>query len=108
MTLIAGKPSMLAFKKVASFLVIELVGVPFNEREVRTVVIGVAAYAFLTRPRGNVIGGVQPALVGHARPNIRVTADAAELRLATTDLVAVRAMHRTVQELVLPRQRARR
>ena len=99
---------MLAFQKVAGFLVIELVGIPLDEREIRAVVIGVAAHAFLAGPRGNVVRGVQSALVGDARPNIRVTADAAELRFAATDLVAVGAMHRAIQKLMLARERARR
>jgi len=45
--LIAGEAGVFALEQVARFFVIELIGVPFNKREVYAIVIGVAAYAFL-------------------------------------------------------------
>jgi hypothetical protein len=45
---------------------------------------------------------VKSPLGHHARTDIRVASDAAELRLAPTDLVAIGAVHGAVEKLVLP------
>ena len=106
--LVAGQPRVFAFEKVAGFLVIELIRIPFDEREIRAVVVGVTAHALLAGACRNVIRAMQPALLRHPRADIRVTADAFELRLAATELVAFRTVNGSVEELVLTREWAGR
>ena len=68
--------------------------------------VGVTAHALLAGACGNVIRGMQAALFRDPRADIRVTTDALELRLAAAQLVAFRAVNRSVEELVLPREGA--
>jgi hypothetical protein len=105
---IAGQAGMFAFQQISGFFVIELVRIPLYQRKIFAVVIRVAAHAFLAGARGDVIGPVQPAFSGDSRSNIGVTADALELRLAAPDFMAIGAVQRPVEKLVLPRERARR
>src|SRR5579862_1518006 len=106
--LIAGEAGVFALEQVARFFVIELIGVPFDKREVHAIVIGVAAYAFLAGTSGYVIGSVQSALGGDPRADVGVAADAAELRLTAADLVAVGAVGGAVECLVRAGQGAGR
>ena len=106
--LIAGEAGVFALEQVARFFVIELIGVPFNKREIHAIVIGVTAYAFLAGTGGYVIGGVQSALGGDPRADVGVAADAAELRLTAADLVAVGAVGGAVECLVRAGQGAGR
>jgi len=55
---------MLAFEKISSFLVIEGLNVPFDQREVLSIVFGVAAGAFLAGAGRNVVGSVQAPSTG--------------------------------------------
>src|SRR6266545_590589 len=54
-TLVASQARVLAFQKVAGFLVIELIRIPFDQREVGAIVVGMTTHALLARARGNVI-----------------------------------------------------
>ena len=108
MAFLAIQPRVFAFEKVSGFLVIELFGIPFDQREVRSIVIGVAAHTLLARSSGDVIRPVQAALGGDARTNVGMAPDAAKFRLATPDLMAVGAVHGAVEKLMLPGQRTRR
>src|SRR5262252_2612060 len=69
--------------------------------------IGMTAYAFLTRAGRNAIRSVQSTLLRHPRPNVRMAANAFELRLTAAQPVAFRAVSRSVEELMLPRQWSR-
>jgi len=104
MTLVAGEPGVLAFQQVAGFFVVELIRVPFDQREIRAIVVGMAAHALLAGACGNVIRAMQPALFRHPRSDIGVTADALELRLTAAKLVTFGAVNRSIQELVLTRE----
>ena len=106
--LVAGQTGMFAFQQISGFLVVKLVRIPLDQREIRPIVIGVAADAFLAGAGQNVIGPVQPALGGDSRANIGVAADAFELRLAAAELVAVGAVGGSVEKLMWLRQRAGR
>jgi hypothetical protein len=106
--LIAGKAGVLAFQQISGLFVIELIGVPFNKRETHAVVIGVTTDALLAGTRRYVIGAVQATLGGHARADVGVAADASELRLTSSDLVAVRAVSRAVEKLMRARERSGR
>jgi hypothetical protein len=105
---IAGQAGMFAFQQVSGFFVIEFVRIPLDQRKIFAVVIRVTAHAFLAGARGDVIGPMQPAFGGDSRANIGVTADALELRLAASDFVAIGAVQRPVEKLMLPRERAGR
>ena len=108
MALIAGQAGVFAFQQVAGFLVVELVRIPLDERKIHSVVIRMAAYAFLAGAGRNVIGAVQPAFGGDSRPDIGVTADALELWLTSSDLMTIGAVQGPIQKLVWPRQWAGR
>ena len=108
MTSAALDRDMFTFQSVAGLLVIEDLRIPLNKWEVLAVMIGVAAYALLAGPGGDVIRPVQTALGGDARTNVGMTPDASKFRLAPTDLVAVGAVHGAVEKLMLPGQRPRR
>lgn len=58
MALIASQPRVFALQQVACFLVIELIGIPLDQRETRPIVIGMATHAFLAGALRNVIGAV--------------------------------------------------
>ena len=108
MAFVALQPRVLAFEKVAGFLVVEFFRIPLDQRKIRPVVIGVAAYALLAGPGGNVVRRVEATLGGYARADVRMASNAAELRLAPADLVAVGAVHGAVKKLVLLCERAGR
>ena len=103
--LVAREAGVLAFEQVARFFVIELIGVPFNKREVHAVVIGVTAYAFLTGAGGYVIGSVESTLGGDARADVGVATDAAKLGLSTSELVTVGAVGGAFERLMWAGQR---
>ena len=108
MAFVALQPRVLAFEKVAGFLVVEFFRIPLDQRKIRPVVIGVAAHALLAGPGGNVVRRVEATLGGYARADVRMASNAAELRLAPADLVAVGAVHGAVKKLVLLCKRAGR
>lgn len=53
---------MLALQNVACLLVIESLDVPFDERKIFAVVIGMTAGAILVRPGLDVVRSVQPSV----------------------------------------------
>lgn len=106
--LVAGEASVLAFEHVARFFVIELVGVPLDEREIQPIVIGMAANALLAGAGRNVIRGVQSALGGDARADVGVATNAFEFWLPAADFVAVGAVGSTVEVLMGACEWARR
>ena len=99
MALFAVQAGVLALEHVASFLVIEGFDVPLDQREIETVMIGVAAGALLTGTRRDVVSGVQ-ALVGRdPGSNLGMTLHTLQLGLATK-LMALGAIGRSAKELV--------
>jgi len=59
MTLVAGKSSVLALEQISSLFVVEALDVPFDEREIFAIVLGVAAGAFLAGAGRYVVRGMQ-------------------------------------------------
>ncbi len=99
MALVAGKSGVFAFEHVSGFLVVERLGVPFNEREVFAVVFGVAAGALLARAGGNVIRGMQSLVGIEALGDFGVALQAFEGGLSA-ELVTTGAVRRSVEGLV--------
>ena len=95
---------MLALKQISGFFVVEFVRIPLDEREICTVVIGVAPHALLAGAGWDVIRGVQTALGSHAGADIGVASDAAKFRFAAPNLVTVGAMRGAVKNLMLSRE----
>lgn len=106
--LVACQTGVLAFEKVAGFLVVELVRIPLDKGEVDAVVIGVAADALLARPGRNVIRPMQPALGVDSLADVGMAVAAFELRLSAPDFVTVGAVQGAVEILVRPGKRAGR
>src|SRR5438477_7008938 len=105
MTLVTGQACMLPLQEITSFLVIELIRIPLNERKIGAVMVGMAAHTFLAGTGRDAIRAVQPPLGRNPRSDVGVTTDAFELGLPATDLVAVRAVHSAIEILMLPRER---
>ena len=99
---------MLAFKQIARLLVVELVGIPLDEGEIHSVVIGVAAHALLARAGRNMVGTVQSPLSVDTLADVGVAAAAFELRLSATNFVTIGAVQCTVEILVRPGEGAGR
>jgi len=93
--LVAGQTGVLALQQVSSFFVVESLGVPFDQREIFAVVIGVTARAFLARSGWNVVGGVQSFMSGKASGYLCVTLQTFQCRL-TAKLVTGCAIRRSV------------
>jgi len=98
-TLVAVQTGVLALEHVAGFLMIESFDVPLDQREVETVMIGVAAGALLTGTRRDVVSGVQTLVGRDPGPNLGMTFHTLQLGLATK-LVALGAIRRPAEELV--------
>jgi len=81
MTFVARQAGVLAFERIASFVMVEGLDVPLDEGEVFSVVLGVAARAFLAGAGRDVIGGVQPAMGSKPGRNFRVTVETLQRRL---------------------------
>ena len=95
MTFVTFHSSVLALKKISSFLVVKSFGVPLDEGEVFAIVIGVATGALLAGAGRNVIGRVKPFVSRNAAADFGVTFHAFEGCLAAK-LVTARAVSRTV------------
>jgi len=104
---VTGQAFVFAFKHVPRFFMIEGFDVPLDQREVHAVVIGVAAGALLAGARRDVVGGVQTFVGREPDRNLGVTFHTLQLGLAT-ELVALGAVCRTVQEFVRTREGAGR
>lgn len=98
---VAGQADVLAFEHVPGFLMIEGVDVPLDQREVLTIVLGVAASALLAGTDGNVVGGVETSVGGEPSRNLGVTVETLESRLPA-ELVTSGAVRGTIERLVWP------
>lgn len=103
--LVARESGVLAFKVVPGLLVIEGGGSEFDEREILSVVIGVALDATLAGTRLLLVSGVESAIRFQTRGDFRVALQAAKRGLARREFVAGCAVLRTVQRLVCAGQR---
>ena len=106
---VAGQAGMLSGQGVSSLAMIESGRRrrPLDQREVFPVVLGVAARAFLTGPRSEIVRRVQSAMRRHPGSDFGVALQALQLQL-TTELVAGRAMCCSFESLVRARQGAGR
>lgn len=103
----ASYPGVFAFENITGELVIEGLDVPFNERKILTVVLGVAAGAVVAGARRNVVGSVEPLARGKSGCNFSVAVEALQ-RGRGTELVTSRTVSCAVQRLVRPRKRTGR
>ena len=73
---------MFAFQNISRLFVIERLRIPFDDRKIFSVVVGVAANALLTRAWLQVKGCVQSLLDRNFRGDFAVALEATEGRLA--------------------------
>jgi hypothetical protein len=102
-TLITAQALVLALQQVSRIFVVEGLDVPLDQREVFSVVLRVAAGAFLTGTGRDVIGGMQPLARREPGSDFGVTVQTLQRRLPAK-LVATGAVGGSVQRLVRPRQ----
>ena len=105
---IAAQTRVLAFEYVSRLLVVESLGIPFDDGEVLAVVLRVAAHALLARSRSDLIGSVQPLSIGQASGDLGVAIQAFEVGLTRTQLMASGAVGSAVQRLMRMGKRAGR
>ena len=99
--LVTGQSRVLAFQHVPGFLVVEGLGVPFNQREVFAIVFGVTASTLLARAGRNVIRRVQSLVSGNSAGDLSVALLALESGL-TAKFVTGGTVACAVQRLVRP------
>src|SRR5450755_2037734 len=107
-TPVAFQPCVFPFESPAGLLVIESLEVPFCQREVFAVVLGVTGDAFRARSRLEVVSGVQPLSRPDAPCNFGVAIQAFEGGLSGREFVAGGAVRHAIDRLVRARERARR
>lgn len=107
MALVASQSRVLAFQRVAGFLVIESFDVPLDQRKVFAIMLGVAAGALLARPWRDVIGRMQASVSCEPGRYFRVALHALQLSLST-ELVAFGAVRRSIEGLMRARERSGR
>lgn len=90
---------MLALERVACLFVIERFDIPFDQREVFAIMLGVAAGALLTGTRRDIVGRMKAASRGKTRRDLRVTFQALQ-RSLSAKFVATGAIRGSVQGLV--------
>ena len=83
----AFEARVLPLQGIAGLLVIERLRIPLDDREVAPVVIGVAFGALLARTRPQPVRRVQPLVSIQPSGDLRVTVQAFESRLSTSQLV---------------------
>jgi len=108
MTLVATLPAVFAFEPPARLRVIESLEVPFCQREVFTIVLGVAGDAFQARTHLNVVGSVQSFSRLDAPRNFGVAIQAFERGLSSREFVAGGAVGHAIDRLVRAGKRAGR
>ena len=104
--LTARQSCVLAFERISSFSVIESPGIPLNQDEVFTVMLGVASRAFHARTRIDVERGVQSLSRGDARRNFRVAIQTLERRRSSGNFVARSAVRHATERAVRTGERA--
>ncbi len=99
MTPIARQSCVLAFQKVSRLFVVEVFRVPFDEREVFTIVLRVASRAFLAGTRWDAVAGMQSSMCGEPGGDFCMAFETLQGRLSAK-LVATRTICRSVQRLM--------
>jgi hypothetical protein len=103
-----GEPCMFAEKFVAGRFMVESSRIPFDQREVDTIVFRVAAGTFRTRCGVNMISRMKTAMRCNSGGNLGMTVQAFEHRLTTAHFVTGSALRGTIQRLVSSREPPRR
>ena len=104
---VAGQASMLAFEEISRVLVIESFDIPLDQREIFSVVLRVAAGAFLAGAGGNVIRSVKPFVSRKPTRYFGVTGQTLQRSLAAK-FMATGAVGGSIQRLMWPRKWSRR
>lgn len=107
MTALAIQPSMFTFERIPGLGVIETSDgwCPTNEREIFSVVLGVALHATLAAVGLTEIGSVQTAIGSQPRVYFFMTLETLECGFTRRDGVASGALRRSVQALMSTRER---
>ena len=103
MTFVAGQASVFSLKRISSLLVVKRTWIPLYDREILSVVIGVAAHASLARARLLVVRGVQSAVRSQPPRNLGMTFETLKCWLAGRKLVAGCAVRRAIERLMRAR-----
>jgi hypothetical protein len=82
-TAVAAEARVLALEGVSGLLVIERLGIPFDQGKVFALVFGVTAYALLTGSRRKMIGSMQALALGQTLGDFRVAIQALECCLSS-------------------------
>ena len=98
---------MFAFQRVTGFLVVKSLDVPFDQRKIQTIVLGVTPGAFLARTTRNAIRRMQPFMCVESCSDLAMAVETFQRGL-TAKLVATGALCTTVEGLMRSRQRSRR
>ena len=93
---VACQSSVLPFENVSGLFVIEGLQVPFDQREIASVVLGVATRAFLIGTWPNAVAGVQASARSDPPCNFRMAIKAFK-NCFTSEFVTIRALCRPVQ-----------
>lgn len=104
---IAGQFRMFALKQITRLFVVEGFCIPFDQGKLFSIVLGMAARAFLTGTGRNLVGGVQSFSSIEPRLDFGVAFQAFQCRLSPK-LMASRTVRGPIQRLVGPRERAGR
>lgn len=88
MALRAGESGVLALERISGLAVIKFLRLPFDEREIQTVVLRVTASAFFTRTTLEVVRRMQATLGNYSRGDFVMAVQAAKCGFATAELVA--------------------
>ena len=101
-TFFAGNSHVLSLEDKTCLGVIELFAarIPSNEGKIHAIMIGMAFRAFLTRGIRADKGRVQSALVDNAVADFGVAFQTLQLRSAAFQIVALRAIRRSIERLV--------
>lgn len=108
MTAIAGDPRVFALEDVSRLLVVEGCDVPFDQRKIFSVMLGVATHASLAGARAKVVRGVQTLPAGNTRSNFAVAIHTSERCLPGGQFMAGGAVAGAIERLMCPRKGPRR
>lgn len=107
MAAIACDPGVFAVKRITSLFVIEILDVPFDQREFSSIVIRMAACACLARTCCHPVGGMQPAPRCQVSGNLCMTIQAFENSFPAAEFMTASTLGSAVQSLVRSRERTR-
>jgi hypothetical protein len=96
----AFEPSVLAFQQVAGLLMVEFLRIPLDDREIETVVIGVALGALLAGTGPDAVRGMQTIVSREAGGNFGMAVETLEGGLASTQFVTSGAMRGPIKSLM--------